>query len=344
MSPVDFRENPAMSSHDPIERFFRNGLKLPHLRILVSLADLGQVTRVAAAFHVTQPAISKQIAEIEEALGVAVVNRVGNALELTGIGQVIVSCGREVLRQIELARRDVSALASGTAGHVRVGAVVTIPEPLIAHSVQLFIRRAPSASLSFAEATLDRLMRMMDDGDLDIALGRNRIATAAGVQPTLAQEVLHREPFVFVAGTHHPLGDADRPVTWADLQGCRWITPMQSSPAYATLAEALRGHDLSPDRGAVESSSLALNVALIRSGDFVSILPMSVARPQVIRGNMRVLPLPPLQPLGEIVAYWRPDSTTPAAELFGACLREVSSDLLGEHVSEGRDDGFDYVG
>jgi DNA-binding transcriptional LysR family regulator len=55
---------------------------------------------------------------------------------------------------------------------------------------------------------------------------------------------------------------------------------------------------------------------------------------------MRVLPLPPLQPLGEIVAYWRAGSTTPAAELFSACLREVSSDLLGEHVSEGREDGI----
>jgi DNA-binding transcriptional LysR family regulator len=337
MSFAEFGENPVMSSNDPIERFFRNGLKLPHLRILVSLADLGQVTRVAAAFHVTQPAISKQIAEIEDALGVTVVTRVGNALELTGIGQVIVSCGREVLRQIELARRDVSALASGTAGHVRVGAVVTIPEPLIAHSVQLFIRRAPSASLSFAEATLDRLIRMMDDGDLDIALGRNRIAAANGVQSTLTQEILHREPFVFVAGTHHPLGDPDRPTTWADLQGCRWITPMQSSPAYATLVEVLARHDLTPDRGAVESSSLALNVALIRSGDFVSILPMSVVRRQVMRGNMRVLPLP----LGEIVAYWRSDSTTPAAELFSACLREVASDLLGEHVSDGREDGAD---
>ena len=116
---------------------------------------------------------------------------------------------------------------------------------------------------------------------------------------------------------------------------------MQSSPAYATLVETLASHDLSPDRGAVESSSLALNVALIRSGDFISILPMSVARPQVIRGNMRVLPLPPLQPLGEVVAYWRADSTTPAAELFSACLREVSSDLLGEQVPDGYgDEGY----
>ncbi|MBR8657819.1 LysR family transcriptional regulator, partial [Achromobacter sp. Marseille-Q0513] len=149
-----------------IARFFRSGLKLGHLRILVALGDLGQVTRVAAAFHVTQPAISKQIAEIEAALGAPVVRRVGNALEPTSIGLVLIERGREILRQIELARRDVSALSAGAAGHVRFGAVVTIPQPLIAHAVELFIRRAPSASLSFVDSTLDRLLHMMDEGNL----------------------------------------------------------------------------------------------------------------------------------------------------------------------------------
>lgn len=317
----------ALAGGDSVDRFFRSGLKLPHLRILVSLAELGQVTRVAAAFHVTQPAISKQIAEIEEALGVAVVQRVGNAVELTGIGQAIVAHGREILRHIELARRDVGALASGTAGHVRLGAVVTIPEPLVADAVQLFMRRAPSASLSYVEATLDRLIKMLDEGELDVALGRNRLT---GTQPLLKQETLHREPFLFVVGSRHPLGDPQRTVDWEALRYCRWITPMHGSPAFTTLIEMLNAHDIGVNSGGVESSSLALNLALVQSGDFVSILPLSLARHHVIRGNIRVLPLPPLEPLGEIVAYWRADSTTPAILLFNECLREAASDLLGD--------------
>lgn len=314
-----------MPGNDTIERFFRNGLKLPHLRILVSLADLGQVTRVAAAFHVTQPAISKQIAEIEDALGVPVVQRVGNALSLTDIGQVIVARGREILRHIELARRDVSALATGTGGHVRLGAVVTIPEPLVANAVRLFMRRAPTASLSFAEATLDRLIKMLDEGELDIALGRNRIAT---VSTLLRQETLQREPFVFVVGSSHALGNPEREVAWDDLRQCRWITPLHGSPAFATLYETLQAHDVVLGDIGVESSSLALNLSLLTSGEFASILPMSVARQHTLRGTMRVLPLPPLEPLGEIVAYWRADANAPAAALLGDCLREASSEMM----------------
>ncbi|AJP58037.1 LysR family transcriptional regulator [Pandoraea vervacti] len=313
------------TTDNAIERFFRSGLKLGHLRILVSLGELRQVTRVAAAFHVTQPAISKQIAEIEEALGAPVVRRVGNAVELTGIGRVLVERGREILRQIELARRDVSALTAGTAGHVRFGAVVTIPQPLIAHAVELFTRRAPNASFSFVEATLDRLLKMMDEGNLDLALGRNRVT---GNLPVMRHESLHHEPFVFVVGAHHPLGAAQASVDWCDLHEVRWITPMRGSPAFTTMAEILAEHGVTLQRPAIESSSLALNLSLLRSGDFVSILPLSLARRYVQRGSMRVLPLPPLGPLGEAILYWREDTTTPAAQLFAECLRESSVELI----------------
>jgi DNA-binding transcriptional LysR family regulator len=307
--------------NDPIERFFRSGLKLPHLRILVSVAELGQVTRVAAAFHVTQPAISKQIAEIENATGVPIIQRVGNAVELTDIGEIIAQHGRAILRHIELARRDVVALVAGTGGHVRVGAVVTLPEPLIANAVQLLMRRAPSASFSFVEVTLNRSIKLLDDGELDLALGRNRLS---GTQKELKQETLFRESFVFVVGSRHPLGEPDHPVAWEDLRSCRWIAPLRSSPAFTTLAEMLRANDIVLHEVAIESSSLALNLALIKSGEFVSILPLSVARSHMMRGTIRVLPLPPLEALGEIVAYWRTDAVTPVMLLFKECLKEAS--------------------
>ncbi|WP_028220850.1 LysR family transcriptional regulator [Paraburkholderia oxyphila] len=316
-----------MHNTDSIQRFFRSGLKLPHLRVLVALADLGQVTRVASAFHVTQPAVSRQISEIESALGVAVVSRIGNKLELTAIGQVIVACGREVLRQLELARRDVSALASGTGGLVRVGAVVTIPDPLVANSVHIFMRRAPNASFSFFEATLDRLLKMLEDGDLDVAIGRNRMTST---QVQLKQEVLLQDPFVFVVGAAHPLGAPDRHPCWEDLRPCHWITPQLGSPAHATLIGTLEAHNIAPAAGSVASSSLALNLSLLKRGDFVSILPISIARQHVVRGYMRVLPLPPVEPLGEVVAHWRASIGSPATKLFIECLSEASSELLTE--------------
>lgn len=73
-------------------------------------------------------------------------------------------------------------------------------------------------------------------------------------------------------------------------------------------------HGVAPIAGSVESSSLALNLTPLQSGEFVSIIPLSVARQHALGGTMRVLPLAPLGPLGEVVAYWRADVAAPAAQ------------------------------
>ena len=96
------------------------------------------------------------------------------------------------------------------------------------------------------------------------------------------------------------------------------------------MIEALNDHGVAPIAGSVESSSLALNFTLLQSGDFVSILPPSVARQHVLRGTMRVLPLASLEPLGEVITYWRADVAAPAAQFSTECLREVSRELLGD--------------
>ena len=85
------------TQRDPLDRFFNATLRLTHLRTLAALAQLGQVRKVAEQFHVSQSAISKQIAEIEAGLGELVVRREGNGLVLTPIGQRLTARAAESL-------------------------------------------------------------------------------------------------------------------------------------------------------------------------------------------------------------------------------------------------------
>ena len=85
---------------DPIERFFQAGLKLNHLRLLTLFDSLGQIRLVAEKLNVTQPAISKQLAELEAGLGVSVMTRVGNRLQLTAVGETLTKRAREVFHQL----------------------------------------------------------------------------------------------------------------------------------------------------------------------------------------------------------------------------------------------------
>jgi DNA-binding transcriptional LysR family regulator len=304
----------------PIERFFSSGLRLSHLRLLVALADLKQVTKVAAAFNVTQPAVSKQIGEIEQALGAAVTERVGKAVLLTDVGIVLARRGREILRQVGLAQRDVASLVTGTAGHVNLGSVTAVPPSFISQSMVSFLTRAPAASVRFIEASLDKLLEMLRTGEADLVLARARAKDDAD----LMTESLYSEPIVFVAGPTHALS-RERLVTLKDLTEFTWLVPQQGSPSHIALAQLMEAEGLDIHDAVVESSCIALNIELMARAPFIALLPLSYATEYVARGRISLINFPPLTELGEVVLYRRADLDSPAPLLLAQCMREEAA-------------------
>ena len=115
-----------VETRDPVqdrqfERFFGSAMKLNQLRILLALSELKQIKAVAQAFLVTQPAISKQIAEMESLLGLDLIRRVGQNVEFTVFGHALTNRAREILHQVNNARKDFDALCFGSSGRVKRG-------------------------------------------------------------------------------------------------------------------------------------------------------------------------------------------------------------------------------
>ncbi len=112
---------------------FHKAITLRHLRIIAALADLKLVARVSEALNVTQPAISKQIAELEKIVGVPVVTRDRNRLYLTPIGARLADHAKLTRGQLDRAAFDIEAMASGVSGSasllVSVGSKPASPQP-----------------------------------------------------------------------------------------------------------------------------------------------------------------------------------------------------------------------
>jgi DNA-binding transcriptional LysR family regulator len=303
----------------PIERFFATTLKLSHLRLLVMLLELKQVTKVAEAFHVTQPAVSKQLAEIEQALQTAITQRVGNTVQLTDVGMAIARRGKDILRQVDLAQRDVTALAAGTAGHVTLGAVTGVPQAFVSHAVTSFRMRAPTASLTFVEATIDQLHAMLYAGKTDLVIGRAKLKD----HPEIVQEEIHSEPFVFVAGASHALTTGG-PVTFEMVRDFPWLVPLKNTPSHIALSAWMEEQGMDIKDASVESSSILLNIELMMRSPFVSILPLSYARQHAARGHLCLVSISPLKRIGEVILHRRIDLKNPAALLLAECIREES--------------------
>ncbi|HVE11177.1 MAG TPA: LysR family transcriptional regulator [Paraburkholderia sp.] len=317
-----------------IERFFSSGLRLTHLRLLVALADLKQVTKVARAFNVTQAAVSKQISELEQSIGTTLTERVGRNVVLTDVGEIFVARGREVLRQLGYAQRDVSSLMAGTAGRVTLGAVTTLSHSFISMAVDNFIARAPQASISFSEGLLEPLLESLRNEETDLVIAR----TGSRETADIVQEHLYHEPCVFVTGPQQSLRIQGRPLTARDLSGLKWIVPMRESPSHAALGAFMANAGFDIDAAAMESSSMPLNVELLSTGDYVAILPMSYAYEHAARGRISILSIPPLDTMREVVLYQRRGSKNSAAHVLADCIRMEAAKLTARIPSHTADE------
>lgn len=306
---------------DCLDRFFDATLRLSHLRTLAALARLGQVRRVAEAFCVTQSAISKQLAEIEAGLGQAVVRREGNAVVLTAIGACLAQRAQDVLHQLDRTRHDIALLRDGLCGRVVLGSVTAANAMLVPEALGWLRQRAPQLSVALEEDTADRLLPGVLDGRLDAAVVRMWQPLA---HQGLAQRVLMEEPMVIVVGARHPLARRRR-LAWAEAMAFPWIVPRAGSPAHGALEALLARHGCSVPPGAVESISLALNLALLTRQSFIGLLPRDFARQCVNEGRVAVLPLDTANLLAEIRVFWREEEAHPARDVLLDCLAQAAA-------------------
>jgi DNA-binding transcriptional LysR family regulator len=195
------------------------------LRVIAALSDLKLVAPVSEALNVTQPAVSKQIAELERIVGAPIVTRDRNRLYLTSIGQRLAEHARQALDQLDRAAFDIEAMASGVSGSVSVGVVNSVAPTLLPEAIALFKSSTPQASIAIKEGHFVELLPEMETGALDVLIARTWQPQEL---PGIAQLSLFAEPVVVAAGRNHNLAKRTDP-EWSDLVDFPWILPQANS-------------------------------------------------------------------------------------------------------------------
>jgi DNA-binding transcriptional LysR family regulator len=303
---------------------FQKGITLRHLRALVALSDLKLVARVSEALGVTQPAVSKQIAELEKIVGMPVVTRDRNRLYLTPVGVRLADHARLALGQLDRAAFDIEAMTSGVSGSVSVGVVSSVAPTLLPGTIALFKRSTPQANVSISEGHFVELLPQLEAGALDMVIARIwQPKELAGID----QMALFSEPIVVVAGRDHPLLQGED-VSWADVASYPWILPQPNSVARQAVDALFAANGLPPPNNTVASLSIALNLELLRAMPALGFLPQRLAQAQAARGETVILPLDTRDLLSEARCFWRKDKASRNATLalFLKCLRQTTED------------------
>lgn len=310
-----------------IDRILRSNLKLRHLQLLVALDEFRHLGKAAEFLSVTQPAVSKILAEIEGAFRVRLFDRSTRGTQPTPYGESLVRFARGVLGDYERTKEELAALASGAAGRTSVGAMVVATPVLLSRSLSFLKERSKETTVFVEEGDLGMLLPKLRVGELDLVLGRLEPGRLA---PDLETEVLYNEPMAIVSAPDHPLARR-RKVGWADLAQQPWVAPPPWASMRVKLEQTFARHELEPPRDLIESASFLAILTCVRERPAVAFLAQSVARHFEQAGLVRVLPVSfpqVLPPVGIITLRGRRRPSS--AEVLLDCVRRVAQSIREE--------------
>ncbi|MEH2494749.1 DNA-binding transcriptional LysR family regulator [Bradyrhizobium sp. AZCC 1678] len=299
-------------------------IKLRDLHIVMAVADTGSMAKAAARLRISHPAVSKAVSEIEGTLGVRLFDRGSQGAELTAYGEVLLRCGINVFDEMQQGLRSLQHLSDPNSGEVRVGCTDIILHSLVPAIVREFSKAHPGVQLD---------VKLTNPGGHQIQELRERkidllITRATGQHEDFHSEVLFDEPFVFVVGAQSELARKRR-IDLTDIIKGNWVLPPYDSAPGALVGEVFRANGFSPPKPLVKTIAIQLTVSLIASGEFVGILPMSVAALSAHQAALRVLPLKSAGPrISAEIVFLKNRTLGPAVASFIDCTREVTKSLV----------------
>jgi LysR family nitrogen assimilation transcriptional regulator len=254
------------------------------LTALVTVAEVGSVTRAARLLHLVQPAVTRQIRMLEAEIGVPLFERTRHGMVPTAAGTVLVERARRALQELERARAELRPDPDEVGGIVTVGVLESVIDVLVEPLVAAVDARFPGIDLRILTAYSGHLQQWLDVGDVDLSLLYNLSST-----PSLAVRPLLREALWVVAPPEAGLA-ADRPLPWTLLLEQPLVLPVAGHGLRALIEEARSAVPVEP-RIAVETNSMHLQKTLVLAGHGWTVLPAAGVAGDVAAGRLSGAPL-----------------------------------------------------
>jgi len=304
--------------------FLKARLKTRQLLLLIALDDHRNIHRAAEELHMTQPAASKQIKDLEEMLDVRLFERLPRGMEPTMFGETMIRHARMALTSLALAHDDIVALKAGLAGQVEVGVIMTPAMSLLPRAIARVKEKAPmlriGAHMEASNVLVDRLQR----GTLDFMIGRiMEKENSAG----LIYEELTEEPACAVVRIGHPLLARDD-LTLTDLHDQAWILPPHGSILRHRFDMMFRRAGLAIPVNVVDTTALLLITALLQQTDSLHVMPLEVAQYYASLSVIGILPIElPCKMDAFGIIRQQDHLLSPGAELLLMAVREAAKEL-----------------
>lgn len=301
-------------------------LTLRQLQYAVAVAESLSFRKAAERCHVSQPPLSAQLAQMEQALGIRLFERDRRRVLVTPKGREVIERARRVLREID----DIVELGRGAAdplaGSLQIGVIPTISPYLLPRLTPALRRAFPQLTIFWREDKSPVLARKLEDGVLDAAL----LALEADIGD-VEHAVIGSDPFVLATPARHPLGAKQAPVELSELKEAT-VLLLDDGHCFRDQALAVCAHAKAHELE-FRATSLSTLAQMVAGGAGVTLLPeLAVAtESRLAKLSLRALTQP--APKRTIALVWRPRSP------MGPSLRRLAAtarDAYPRHAASAR--------
>jgi LysR family pca operon transcriptional activator len=310
-------------------RYLDQRLKLRHLRVIDAISTHSSLLRASNALRLTQPALTRSLQEIEDILGAKLYDRHAKGVRETQFGAALSQSARAILAELSKLDATLDRLQHDSSVMVTVGVLPVASVGIMPGVVARLNDTREDLRVRLIQGLTDDLIPQLSAGRLDLIVGRlYELPTPDG----LTREVLYHEPMSLMARPDHPIFQPPGP-TLERLAQSKLVLPTVASLLGQEIDALLVEMGIELSRP-IRSTSLGFIREMMQSGDVVTIMPKLMLAGDLLRGSIRLAPLPvpvPNRPAGII---YRGDTALPPSA-------RVLIDTLKTYIDEvvSRDDG-----
>ncbi len=296
-------------------------MKLHDLHVFMAVVQAGSMNKAAGLLNTGQSAISRSIAELEQTIGVRLLDRTPQGVEPTQYGRALLTGGLAVFDDLRRALKTIEFLADPTAGEVRIGSSALLAASFVSALVDQLSQRYPCIVFHLVTGHVPALHRELIERNVDLLIVR-RFGPIADER--LDFEFLFDDSYVVAAGAQNPWVRRRR-IELADLVNESWVLPPPGSVIASVVAEAFRAKGLDYPRTTVITESSEVRTGLLATGRYLAIYPASAFRFPGRRSEVKVLPVKlPMERLPNGIVTLKNRALGPVVQLFIDRARELA--------------------
>ena len=298
-------------------------MEIKDMRAFYAIVEEGNISHAAQRLDIAQPALSRQMKRLESSLGVQLFERGSRRIRLTDAGRVLYSRVEHILGMVDGTVREITEIGSGIAGSIQLGTITTSGALLLPELISEFHRRYPQVTYQIWEAEGARILELLDNRVIEIAITRTQVDSKV-----YESIVLPNEPLVVVMNKDQVIGASDSEVRMEELRDMPIIIPLRWQSLFIANCRKL-GFD--PHILCV-SDSIVQDLLLVKRGMGAAILPVS-SRTLLTDGNLQYKKLvSPEMSTHTVIAWLKNRTLSSSSEHFIKLFREM---FLGERAQHG---------